>query len=105
MKIKKYKSMKVFDCQEMPQNIKDAIFEEFSGYNNDICIEYLVYDEGMLEEDFCGQEIKNVACMCKNGSRNKNNWIYYVKGKDIIADWLYQNGAKMGEEVLIKYWW
>lgn len=75
----KYKLYKVFDCQDMPDDIKQLVFDvgDERCLGNDSSIEWY------FEED------------CKDlGSGYKE-----------IQDWLLNNGAELGDRVLIKHWW
>ena len=41
----KFKTQKVFDCQDMPQNVMDAFFDRQRGRSNDSYVKCYVYDE------------------------------------------------------------
>lgn len=70
----KFKLYKVFDCQDMPNDIMEKFLNIDRGLQNNCCVEYTA--EGGRDEDY-----------------------------DIVTDWLTQNGAEFGEEVIIKRWW
>lgn len=57
---KKFKMMKVFDCQKMPDEVQEVIFEEFSGTSNDVFVEWNLddYDIDDMLTDW----------LCKNGA-------------------------------------
>lgn len=81
--------MKVFDCQEgMPENIKRVFFELYNDTGNDCYVEREVMPETYLDEADDGTETE-VPC-----------------GEHTILDvWLLENGARVGEYVLISHWW
>jgi hypothetical protein len=82
-----FKIMKVFDCQDMPEDVRAAFFRLFEDqpiYNG-----YYV----KLQLDFCPSEDK-------------------LRDDIIVEKWLAENGAAPassedteGEEVLVKHWW
>lgn len=94
----KYETLKVFDCQDMPEDVKAALFEHereaLMGRNNDSYIPWGIADENFDDEN--------------------DPWA--LRKKKIDA-WLISSGARgptsddpdsddyCGEEVLIKYWW
>ncbi len=82
----KYKMYKVFDCQNMPNEILIALREIFREAHNDSCVTYTIADSFWEE------------------GTGKN----YI----LLDGWLVMNGAdgppdnqSCGETVLIKYWW
>jgi hypothetical protein len=94
---KEFKTMKVFDVTEMPKDIKELIYEKFSGRSNGWHISFYVYDLQYPENEHPeGGEIIH---------RDKDCGYVTKKGVDLISDWLHANGAKIHEKVLIKYWW
>lgn len=110
---KKYKLMKVFDCIDMPKDVRNALVEQYYGHSNDSAIEYYCYPERKaisgppnpygesveFEYDtYNGGEI--IYDVVEEGVR------YIVeKGDDIVLDWLHDNGVEIFEKVIIKYWW
>jgi len=82
----KYKVKKVFNCQDMPEDIRKMFFE-VSEAGNDCYVDYWIGDTQWEEGDKWGEK--------------------YIA----IDKWLVENGAKpatekkCGEEVLIKHWW
>lgn len=83
-----FKTMKVFDCQDMPDDVRKAFFELFSGRASNGCFVEMSIDhstpEATLPED------------------------------QIVQDWLVANGAEKdqlgrpdwaGEDVLVRHWW
>ena len=94
---KEFKTMKVFDVTDMPTDIKELVYEKYRGHSNGFHISFYVYDEQYPEDEHPeGGEIIN---------RDESCGYVTKKGVDLIADYLYANGAKFHEEVLIKYWW
>lgn len=73
MKKKNYYKCKVFDCQDMPDDLTREFLYRYERCN-DVYVDYVCHEN----ED---------------------------EEPDIIDTWLLENGAKSGEEVLIKYWW
>lgn len=72
----KFKIAKVFDCQNMPENIKDAFFNTCDNqYGNDCYVDWY-FDIGPRDD-----------------------------GKNIVSKWLLENGAILGDKVLINHWW
>jgi len=79
----KYKTMKVFDCQDMPRPLCHAFLELWDNKCNDSSVEWTISSD--IDPDAFTQQ---------------------------IDDWLIENGAEgpkdehaSGEEVIIKYWW
>jgi len=78
-----YEKMKVFNCQNMPNKVKEAFFKASEDTGNDCYIKW--YIKG-------------------NSDRSE----YQI----LVDDWLIANGAEdapdeetSGEEVLIQHWW
>lgn len=84
----KYKLLKVFNCQQMPGDIRDIYFEEANdpeSHGNDCYIDW--YIEHPSDP-------------------------HISENKKIINQWLVDNGAdaaldenSSGEKVLIRHWW
>jgi len=72
-----YKLQKVFDCQDMPEDIRKEFFNLWDNYGNDCYLSYII---GELNSP--------------NSSLSLN-----------IDKWLIDNGATNGEEVIINHWW
>lgn len=75
-----YEMMKVFDCQDMPEDVQEVFFKtcgspSFTG-GNDCAVKDWVEKPGTYEPD---------------------------RGK--YHEWLVANGAEYGETVIILYWW
>lgn len=91
----KFTLIKMFDCEAMPENVKEEFFNQYERDNGSI-VECCVYDYMYPEKEHPeGGEIVYrdgyTGHVCK-------------KGVDILADWLHENGAEIHENVLIKYW-
>jgi hypothetical protein len=75
----KYKIYKVFDCQNMPEDIKQLFFD--------------------LGADMC---LSNGSCYEWHFEKNSD---LTTESKQ-IQDWLLNNGAELKDKsVLIRYWW
>jgi len=112
--MKAYKTMKVFDCTEMPEEILKKYYDETRGYQNDIYLHKYVHEEQKPVEVIKPEEcsyLDRLMLESFNGNEIlKEEIIYGIKyiierGDDIVSDWLYDNGCKIGEEVIIKHWW
>ena len=84
--------MKVFDCQEMPNNIKTAFFSfyEDPSIQNDVYVSWTVQEDDI----------------------NYNDDNEFAIKRRLIDDYLIENGADQrkdseynGETVLINHWW
>lgn len=71
-----YKIRKIFDCQDMPEDLRKSFFRLWDMGNNSFT-EWIVGDSIYEEDDPSIQ----------------------------IEKWLIENGAEEGEEVCIHYWW
>lgn len=76
-----FKMKKVFDCQAMPYNVRDAFFSCFE-LGNDCYVSIGVSAEYLLEAE---------------------EW---AKDRLVVLDWLYANGADTSDEsVIISHCW
>lgn len=76
---KSFRLMKVFDCQQMPQEVRDALFK-VSNVGNDCAIEWY------LDKDDEDYEL--------------------LEETKVVQNWLLQNGASYEDDsVMIKHWW
>jgi hypothetical protein len=92
---KKFWKAKVFDCQDMPEKVMRRFFEQNTGDNGSF-VSLLVYDEHKPKNEI--KDPKNVLF--------SNMYGYVIeRGDDIVADWLFENGTKRGERVLVNRWW
>ena len=114
-----FKSLKVFDCQDMPTEVREMFFEtcgspSFRG-GNDCLVSAHVYNE---RKPISGPEFpyKDSPTYKFKYSEYKGGEIIYDKtekniryvierGQDVVSDWLFDNGGKIWEEVIIKHWW
>lgn len=110
----KYKNMKVFDCTDMPPKVLEKYYAETSGQPNDIYLGRYVYLERKTVEIVNPEEcsyLNGVKLKPYNGNEIIDEYICsgvrYIaeRGDDIVSDWLYDNGCKVNEEVIIKHWW
>lgn len=101
---KKFKKFKVFDCQDMPSKVKKKFLKDNGEYNNDVVLNYYVNEpcEYATKEEFEKLDKNTMSFVYENEDGSFN---YEIKGKNIISEWLVENGAKVFEEVLIKHWW
>lgn len=109
----KYKKMKVFDCQDMSKEVRKVFFET-TEKGNDCYIDWYTYDEQkpveLVDPDKCSYKDK-LKLDPYNGneiiSEEILSGVKYIreKGDDIVSDWLCENGAEIGEKVIIKHWW
>lgn len=95
--------MKTFDCQNMPKKVQKEFFDRTDHHGNSCYVEWEVYGEGLFSEEVKANS--NVAFIYKGGSTKEDNWLYFVKGDDMVSDWLFENGAKGCSTVLVKHWW
>lgn len=78
-----YKMLKVFDCQEMPDDVRVKFFEQCQ-QSNDCYVGWWPESATYVEDD---------------GSIAPND------EHTIVDAWLLANGADPYEQVLIKHWW
>lgn len=70
------RTMKVFDCQKMPDETRKVFFDTWDTKSNDTFIE------------------------CVPGE-----WIDSGGDSKIVGDWLVANGAEVDECVIVSHWW
>lgn len=78
--------MKVFDCQDMPDDVREKFFKLCSGGNsvgNDCYVTWYPVHPFFEEE---GVLIVNEDC-------------------SIVDTWLLENGANEDETVIVQHWW
>lgn len=111
MEEQKFKLMKVFDCDDMPPDVKKKFFKN-TEKGNDCYVDWPVHESvklvGITDQEK-GSWLKSLDEIMdgeilfeevQNGIRSM-----IQRGDDIISDWLFDNGAKMEERVLIKHSW
>lgn len=76
--------MKVFDCQDMPDDVRTYLFES-SYQGNDCYVSQEVFGPTYFDED------SNTDIECEE--------------YNIVCQWLLDNGATIGEYVIISHWW
>lgn len=81
----KYKTLKVFQCADMPDNVRAEFWEQTSRYGN-------VY--------YIGWSVISETYFCTYANRDVINPICTV-----VDQWLFANGATLGEKVLIEHSW
>lgn len=74
--------MQVYDCYEMPFDVREAFFESASGYSNDCYISWWIEPEEADDED------------------GLVNAVYHP-----VTKWLMDQGAVFGSRVLISHSW
>jgi len=100
----KYRVVKVFDCQDMSDELRGVFFEMNEGQSNDSYVGMCVYDEcescgvDEFESVVEGKEVVWKEC---DGEKVR----YIVKGRCKVSDWLVENGAEIGDDVMINHWW
>lgn len=98
------KKVKMFDCQDMPEEVR-TIFFEYHQKGNDILVEHYVY----AENEYCSVKEFDKLNISEDKIAQKeieDGDVYYnLLGKDVVSDWLVENGAKIHDEVVIKHWW
>jgi len=80
--------MPVYDCQKMPDKVRQAFYELTESAGNDCYVSHFIGDA--LEEE------KNDP-----GSHDKK----VIEQYKVLEEWLIANGATIGEHVLINHWW
>lgn len=96
----KYKNKKLFDCQDMPENLMKTFFDEQSK-GNDVIVSRYVHDEMYdIKEKYV--KIKDGEILYRDEADPN---LVIIRGNDPVSDWLLDNGAELHEEVLIKHWW
>ena len=114
--------VKLFDCQDMPQNVRDSFFKDsgspsFRG-GNDCVVEWMLWGKTSGKKVACKKPyaMKNIHGMELPYAELTDAEIFdewgddgdrYViqRGDCIVSDWLKDNGADNHEDVLIKHWW
>lgn len=84
----KYDMMKVFDCQDMPDDVREKFFGLCSGGNgvgNDCYISHWVAPTMVTRASTGETEVD--------------------EDHTIVDDWLLANGACEHEHVIIQHWW
>jgi len=103
--IGKAKKMWVFDCQEMPEEVRKQFFNNSSA-SNDTYVCWFMYPENEYCETVKEFEKLNVNESDIVWKEIEDGHVYWnARGKDIVSDWLLDNGIKVHEEVIIKHWW
>ncbi len=104
----KYELMKVFDCQDMPEDVRKCFFEKCGSpsfnHGNDCCVEWHAFNTGIFkkelkEDDIIVGEVKSTG----DGFSD----VFFRRGDNIVDDWLHDNGLgfECMKPVIIKHWW
>jgi len=98
VEIEKFKMMKVFRSFWMPDEAREVLFDRFHGtsidcFKNDVHVKWDVFPIGKYKDEL--KENDDIIYQEDN--------IYFVRGDDLVSDWLYKNGALPYETVLIDY--
>lgn len=81
---------KVFSNCEMPENVRYELFEHLDGRPEESYVEWTVHDWHKPISEYKGGEILY-----------QDNDTIVERGDDPVSEWLVENGAEEGEEVLI----
>lgn len=91
----RFEMLKVFDCQDMPEDVKRAFFDMKEMAGNDCYVSWWIHDERYPPEEEMDSYYRE-----------------HKRKKDLIDGWLIANGADpapseddSGERVLVKHWW
>lgn len=82
---------KVFSNYEMPENVRDELFEHLDGRPEESYVEWTVHDWHKPISEHKGGKILY-----------QEDDLIVEQGDDPISEWLVENGAEAGEEVFIK---
>lgn len=86
----KYKMIKVFDCQDMPDDLRKKFFDYSESVGNDCYITWY------MDEYFYDLEARET-----DGELEE----YEIISNE-ISEWFTSNGANFKDkEILIKHWW
>ena len=93
--------MKVFDCQDMPEDIKKAFFacNEFASNDCYVSWHHDIYHENVDETN---EELEDNEDLKEETDYMKS----FIKNSKLVHDWLIENGMEeIDDKVLIQYWW
>lgn len=76
-----YKLVKQFDCQDMPNDVSRCFFEETQGAGNDCLVKWYFGKEDIEDNS------------------------EFSPGRASIDNWLLENGAEPGDNIVISHWW
>lgn len=87
--------MKVFDCQDFPDTVREAFFHACHGGNsvsNDCYVDW--YPEDWTELEVLGDD-------------DEEDITSYYKAKKVVDEYLFANGVEISDldKILIKHWW
>lgn len=88
---KMFTLLKVFDCQDMPNDIKEIFFNQ-NECGNDCLVYYTVnWFKQAIEEDE------------EDGTKSPD--CYALSNEEKLDNWLIENGALNNERIIISHWW
>lgn len=99
----KFRIVRLFDCQDMPRDVKSIFFCKSTCQDNGGYVNWFVYPKGKPLAQHQGHFIVHKYNVRPKGELPE----YFIveEGDNPVDDWLYKNGALIGEEVLIKHRW
>lgn len=97
-----FKLQKVFNCTDMPKEVRDYFFDNVNCKTNDVYVEWSMYDTLIFDDELAEMENPKILKTVEFSEGDKG---YIIEGIDPVSDWLCQNGAEDDEVVIIKHWW
>lgn len=79
-----YTMMKVFDCQEMPDDVRRVFFEQTQDHGNSCYVSWWPTSQQYQEDDGTWQDNEDYT---------------------IVDGWLRANGAELDEKVVVRHSW
>lgn len=99
----KFKMMKVFTNDVLPKNIKKELMDQYEHRSNDCFIRVsCVGESAIMLKEAVGNNPKATAV--KHEDFDDGEYVY-LRGEDILSDWLMDNGAELFEDVLVEHSW
>lgn len=86
-----FEMMKVFNCQDMPEDTKEAFFDVERFNDTRTNDSYVCWPLGELAYGWKDAKTTEEKQHCKNIL--------------LVDAWLLEHGAKDGEDVLVRHWW
>ena len=100
-----FKTMKVFDCEHMPKDVRKQFFSKHNK-SNDCAVEECVFGANQYAKSEAAFDALNINSDELIYKEVDTGGVYYIlKGDDIVSEWLLENGAEMFEDVMVKHWW
>lgn len=91
--------MKVFDCQDMPDDIKNTFFDQ-NECGNDCLVYYTVNWLRQAQQEDAEMEL-NYELSEEERLEEKDE---ILKAK-MLDDWFIENGALNDEQIIVSHWW